>query len=171
MYTLEQFEQGKTHDKLWNAAQLEMVHGGKMHGFMRMYWAKKILRDGEPEQAMEFAIHLNDKYSLDGRDPSDTSVARSIVGVHDQGWKERPVFGKIGYMAYSGARRSSKFPTTSRASTSSSRRCALARRAPPPSTPVDSTSISPRTRPKPRPARQLPALRSRRAPQRSSGGW
>ena len=104
VYTLEQFEQGKTHDKLWNAAQLEMVHGGKMHGFMRMYWAKKILEWTEsPEQAMEFAIHLNDKYSLDGRDPSGyVGCAWSIVGVHDQGWKERPVFGKIRYMAYSG---------------------------------------------------------------------
>lgn len=42
----EHFERGATHDKLWNAAQLEMVHFGKMHGFMRMYWAKKILEVG-----------------------------------------------------------------------------------------------------------------------------
>jgi deoxyribodipyrimidine photo-lyase len=42
----QQFEAGETHDKLWNAAQLEMVHAGKMHGFMRMYWAKKILEVG-----------------------------------------------------------------------------------------------------------------------------
>ena len=112
VYTLEQFEQGKTHDKLWNAAQLEMVHGGKMHGFMRMYWAKKILEWTEsPEQAMEFAIHLNDKYSLDGRDPSGyVGCAWSIVGVHDQGWKERPVFGKIRYMAYSGCEKKFKIP-------------------------------------------------------------
>jgi hypothetical protein len=39
----EQLERGATHDELWNAAQMEMVHRGKMHGFMRMYWAKKIL--------------------------------------------------------------------------------------------------------------------------------
>ena len=38
----EELEEGKTHDLLWNAAQLEMVHHGKMHGFMRMYWAKKV---------------------------------------------------------------------------------------------------------------------------------
>lgn len=37
-----QLEAGKTHDELWNASQLEMVHYGKMHGFMRMYWAKKV---------------------------------------------------------------------------------------------------------------------------------
>ena len=35
LYTREDFEQGRTHDDLWNAAQLEMVHGGKMHGYMR----------------------------------------------------------------------------------------------------------------------------------------
>ena len=38
----EQFEKAETHDELWNAGQMEMVHLGKMHGFMRMYWAKKV---------------------------------------------------------------------------------------------------------------------------------
>ena len=111
-YTLEQFESAKTHDALWNAAQRELVFGGKMHGFMRMYWAKKILEwTATPEQALEFAIHLNDKYSLDGRDPSGyVGCAWSIVGVHDQGWKERAVFGKIRYMAYSGCEKKFKIP-------------------------------------------------------------
>ena len=104
LYSLQQFENGETHDDLWNAAQLEMVHGGKMHGFMRMYWAKKIMEWTEsPDQALEFAIYLNDKYQLDGRDPSGyVGCMWSIVGVHDQGWSERPIFGKIRYMAYSG---------------------------------------------------------------------
>jgi len=112
VYTLEQFETGKTHDKLWNAAQRELVYGGKMHGFMRMYWAKKILEWTQtPKQALEFALHLNDKWSLDGRDPNGyVGVAWSIVGVHDQGWKERPVFGKIRYMAYSGCEKKFKIP-------------------------------------------------------------
>lgn len=107
VYTREQFEQGVTHDPLWNAAQLQMVRQGKMHGYMRMYWAKKILEWTEsPAQAMEFAIYLNDTYSLDGRDPNGyTGIAWSIGGVHDRAWKERPVFGKIRYMNYNGARR------------------------------------------------------------------
>ena len=29
----------------------------------------------------------------------------SICGVHDQGWQERPVFGKIRYMNYNGCKR------------------------------------------------------------------
>ena len=42
-YTLEQLERGETHDELWNASQLQMVHFGWMHNYMRMYWGKKIL--------------------------------------------------------------------------------------------------------------------------------
>jgi deoxyribodipyrimidine photo-lyase len=71
VYTLEEFEQAKTHDDLWNAAQLQMVQKGKMHGFLRMYWAKKILEWTQtPAEALKFAIYLNDKYQMDGRDPN-----------------------------------------------------------------------------------------------------
>jgi deoxyribodipyrimidine photo-lyase len=109
VYTLEELEQGKTHDDLWNASQLEMVKRGKMHGYMRMYWAKKILEWSEsPEQALQFAIYLNDRYELDGRDPNGyAGIAWSIGGVHDRAWFERPIFGKIRYMSYNGCK--SKF--------------------------------------------------------------
>lgn len=108
-YNLEQFENAETHDELWNAAQIEMVSIGKMHGYMRMYWAKKILEWTEtPEEALEYAIYLNDKYELDGRDPNGyVGCAWSIGGVHDRAWTERPVFGKIRYMNYNGCK--SKF--------------------------------------------------------------
>ncbi|GJQ33009.1 MAG: deoxyribodipyrimidine photo-lyase [Ignavibacteriaceae bacterium] len=111
IYSLEQFETSATHEDLWNAAQLEMVKKGKMHGYMRMYWAKKILEWSEsPEEAMRIAIYLNDKYSLDGRDPNGyTGVAWSVGGIHDRAWTERPVFGKIRYMNYNGCKR--KFDT------------------------------------------------------------
>ena len=111
-YTYEEFEQAKTHDDLWNAAQRELVYGGKMHGFMRMYWAKKILEWSDtPENALKYAIALNDRWSLDGRDPSGyVGCMWSIVGVHDQGWKEREIFGKIRYMAYSGCEKKFKIP-------------------------------------------------------------
>ena len=107
VYSLEQFEGAKTHDHLWNAAQNEMVHRGKMHGFMRMYWAKKILEwTKSPEDALKFAIFLNDKYNLDGRDPNGfVGCMWSIGGIHDMGWKERDIFGKIRYMNYDGCKR------------------------------------------------------------------
>ncbi len=107
LYSFAQFENAETHDNLWNAAQIEMVSTGKMHGYMRMYWAKKILEwTNSPEEAMETAIKLNDKYELDGRDPNGyTGIAWSIGGVHDRAWTERPVFGKIRYMNYNGCKR------------------------------------------------------------------
>ena len=48
-----------------------MVEEGKMHGYLRMYWAKKILEwTSSPQEALRIAIKLNDRYELDGRDPS-----------------------------------------------------------------------------------------------------
>lgn len=104
LYTLAEFEQARTHDDLWNAAQLEMVRTGKMHGYLRMYWAKKILEwTASPEEALEIAIYLNDRYELDGRDPNGyTGIAWSLGGVHDRAFPERAVFGKIRYMSYKG---------------------------------------------------------------------
>jgi deoxyribodipyrimidine photo-lyase len=107
MYSRKELEGGRTHDDLWNAAQMEMVERGKMHGYMRMYWAKKVLEWTEsPEEAMDAAIYLNDKYELDGRDPNGyAGIAWSIGGVHDRAWAERPIFGKVRYMSFNGARR------------------------------------------------------------------
>ena len=112
-YSYEILEKGKTHDDLWNACQLQMVREGKMHGYMRMYWAKKVLEWTEsPEQAFEFLVKLNDTYELDGRDPNGyTGIAWSVCGVHDQGWKERPIFGKIRYMAYDGCKKKFDVPS------------------------------------------------------------
>jgi deoxyribodipyrimidine photo-lyase len=109
LYSQETLEFAETHDPLWNAAQSEMVQRGKMHGYMRMYWAKKILEwTASPEEAMRITIYLNDRYEIDGRDPNGyTNIAWSIGGVHDHGWRERPIFGKIRYMSYNGAK--SKF--------------------------------------------------------------
>jgi deoxyribodipyrimidine photo-lyase len=105
LYTLAAFEEGRTHDPLWNAAQLEMVHRGKMHGYLRMYWAKKILEwTASPEEALEVAIFLNDRFELDGRDPNGyVGIAWSLGGVHDRAWGERRIFGKVRYMSYKGS--------------------------------------------------------------------
>jgi len=107
IYSPGRFEQAETHDELWNAAQNEMRIMGKMHGFMRMYWAKKILEwSPSPEIAQQTAIELNDKYQIDGRDPNGyTGIAWSIGGVHDRAWFERPVYGKVRYMNFNGCKR------------------------------------------------------------------
>ncbi len=107
LYTKEQLERGETHDDLWNAMQMQMVEEGKMHGWCRMYWAKKILEwTPDVQTAIDIGLYLNDKYELDGMDPNGVvGVMWSICGVHDRAWNERPIFGKIRYMNYAGAKR------------------------------------------------------------------
>ena len=101
LYTRAQFEHAQTHDDLWNAAQLQMLHLGWMHNYMRMYWAKKILEwSPSPQQAYLTAVYLNDKYFLDGRDPNGyAGIAWSIAGKFDRPWFDRPIFGAIRYMS------------------------------------------------------------------------
>ena len=107
IYTLAQWETADTHDEAWNAAQREMMATGKMHGYMRMYWAKKILEwSVSAEEAVQTAIYLNDHYSIDGGDPNGyTGIMWSIAGIHDRPWFDRPVFGKILYMNAGGLTR------------------------------------------------------------------
>ena len=104
-YSRAELEAGQTHDPLWNAAQRQMTVTGHMHGWLRMYWAKKILEWSEsPETAQENAVALNDRWLLDGRDPNGyTGIAWSLGGLHDRPWGERPVFGTVRYMSYKGA--------------------------------------------------------------------
>jgi deoxyribodipyrimidine photo-lyase len=106
-YTLKQFEEGKTHDPIWNAAQLQMVKSGYMHGYVRMYWAKKILEWSKtPQDAIKTAIYLNDKYELDGQDSNGyVGVMWAIGGVHDRPWQERKIFGMVRFMNDKGMKR------------------------------------------------------------------
>jgi len=106
VYKLEQLEQAKTHDKYWNAAQREMMLCGKMHGYMRMYWGKKILEWSKtPQEALKIALYLNNKYELDGRDANAFAGVAWCFGKHDRAWSERKVFGKVRYMNAAGLER------------------------------------------------------------------
>jgi len=106
LYSLEEFETAATHDPYWNAAQQEMVLAGKMHGYMRMYWGKKILEwSASPQEGFRIALALNNKYELDGRDPNGFAGVAWCFGKHDRAWAERPVFGKVRYMNAAGLKR------------------------------------------------------------------
>ncbi|MBN2228295.1 MAG: deoxyribodipyrimidine photo-lyase [Candidatus Thorarchaeota archaeon] len=106
VYSYKELEQAKTHDPYWNAAQREMVKFGKMHGYMRMYWGKKILEWSEsPFEAYVTAVKLNDTYELDGRDPNGYAGIAWCFGKHDRAWSERPIFGKVRYMNNKGLKR------------------------------------------------------------------
>jgi deoxyribodipyrimidine photo-lyase len=106
LYKLTELENALTLDPAWNAAQLELLHTGRIHGYMRMYWGKKILEwTASPEEAYETAIRLNDKYELDGRDPNGYAGVAWCFGKHDRPWAQGPVFGTVRRMTQSGLRR------------------------------------------------------------------
>ena len=107
LYTAAELEAARTHDPLWNAAQTEVVVTGRMHNYLRMYWAKKILEwTADADTAFQIAIDLNDRYEMDGRDPNGyTGVAWAIGGKHDRPWPERPIFGTVRFMSYESTRR------------------------------------------------------------------
>lgn len=107
LYTLEDFDQARTHDDLWNAAQNELRRDGRIHNYLRMLWAKKILHWSEsPQMALKIMLELNNKYALDGRDPNSYSGIFWALGRFDRAWgPEREVFGKIRYMTSDSTRR------------------------------------------------------------------
>jgi deoxyribodipyrimidine photo-lyase len=111
IYSPEDLEAAATDDPYWNAAMLEMKQTGYMHPYMRMYWGKKILQwRPNPEDAFNLTLKLNNKYFLDGRDPNSYAGVGWIYGLHDQAWKERPIFGKVRYMARRGLERKFDMP-------------------------------------------------------------
>jgi len=101
LYSLEGVELSATHDPLWNAAQRQLVAEGRIHGYLRMLWGKKILEwTRSPEEALDVMVELNNTYALDGRDPNSYAGIFWVLGRYDRPWgPERPVFGKIRYMS------------------------------------------------------------------------
>ena len=105
-YSKEQLVAAETHDPYWNAAMLEMKYTGFMHNYMRMYWGKKIIEwCSPPEKAFQWALELNNRYFLDGRDPNSFVGVGWVFGLHDRAWFSRNIFGKIRYMSSSGLER------------------------------------------------------------------
>lgn len=100
LYTMEQFDQARTHDPLWNAAQNQLVREGRIHNYLRMLWGKKILEwTASPRDALATMIHLNNRYAMDGRNPNSYSGIFWVLGRYDRPWgPERPIYGKIRYM-------------------------------------------------------------------------
>lgn len=110
IYSLEEFEEAKTHDDLWNAAQMQLVTEGRMHNYLRMLWGKKILHwTARPQEALRIMIELNNKYAVDGRNPNSYSGILWVLGRYDRPWgPERPIFGKIRYMTSDSTRKKLK---------------------------------------------------------------
>ena len=106
IYSYDQLARAETYDALWNATQKELLLRGKIHGYYRMYWGKKIIEWSPTyEDALRAMIDLHDIYALDGRDPNTYTNILWCFGLHDRPWAERPVFGQLRYMSLEGMRR------------------------------------------------------------------
>ena len=107
LYSLQDLENAKTHDKLWNATQTQLVKEGIIHGYLRMYWAKKILEwMSTPEEALKTAIYLNDKFAYDAPSANGyVGILWAIGGLHDRAFADYPVMGKIRRMTYDSMKR------------------------------------------------------------------
>jgi deoxyribodipyrimidine photo-lyase len=106
VYTRAEFEHARTHDDLWNATQKEMLLRGKIHGYYRMYWGKKIIEwSATHADALATMIHIHDRYALDGRDPNTYANILWCFGLHDRPFGDRKIFGQVRYMSLDGMRR------------------------------------------------------------------
>lgn len=101
VYSLGQFESAQTHDRLWNAAQRQLLREGVIHNYLRMLWGKKILEwSASWREALAVMIELNNKYGIDGCDPNSYTGIFWVLGRYDRPWgPERPIFGKVRYMS------------------------------------------------------------------------
>ena len=106
-YSVQELENAQTHDKLWNAAQTQLKTEGTIHGYLRMYWAKKLSEwIDSPEEALNTAIFLNDKYAYDSPSTNGyTGILWAIGGLHDRAFADFPVTGKIRKMTLNSIRK------------------------------------------------------------------
>lgn len=101
LVSLEQLEQGRSYDALWNATQGQLRREGRIHNYLRMIWGKRFLEwTRHPREAVDWMLRINDRWALDGRDPNSVSGIFWCLGRYDRPWApERPVFGVVRYMS------------------------------------------------------------------------
>jgi deoxyribodipyrimidine photo-lyase len=100
VYTLSAFEEARTHDELWNAAQRQLRREGWYHNYLRMLWGKKILEWSKtPRDALRTMSHIMNKWSLDGRNPNSYAGYSWTLGRYDRPWPERAIYGSVRSMS------------------------------------------------------------------------
>ena len=94
--TLDALMHGETADETWNACQKQYLIDGWMHNNLRMYWAKRIIAmTPDPETGWATACYLNDRLSLDGRDPSTYGNLAWVWGYAAPGYGASPIYGLV----------------------------------------------------------------------------
>ena len=101
LYSFEELDRARTHDRLWNAAQTQLREEGRIHNYLRMLWGKKVLEwSPSPEVAFDILVELNNRYALDGRNPNSYTGISWVLGRYDRPWApKRDVYGVIRYMS------------------------------------------------------------------------
>ena len=94
--SLDAMLHGETRDETWNACQRQFLIDGWMHNNLRMYWSKRIIAmTPDPTTAWATACYLNDRLSLDGRDPSTYGNIAASFGSGAPGRDGPAVYGKV----------------------------------------------------------------------------
>ena len=110
LYTAEELEQARTGEPLWNAAQMAYVRDGWMPNPLRMLWGKSVIQwTRNAGEALGILEHLNNKYALDGRDPSSYLNILWVFGKFDRPFYRRPIYGTVRYLSLKAAEK--KFDT------------------------------------------------------------
>jgi deoxyribodipyrimidine photo-lyase len=105
LYSLDQLEQARTGDELWNACQRSYLRDGWMHNFVRMLWGKAVLMwTRNAAECLAILEHLNNKYSLDGRDPNSYGGIMWTFGKFDRPFYPRPIYGNVRYQSLRAAK-------------------------------------------------------------------
>ncbi len=96
-FTWEPLAHGESGNALWDACQQSLVRHGELHNNVRMTWGKALL-EWTPNAAHALALlqDLNDRYALDGRDPSSYGGIRWCFGHFDKPFSpELPILGTV----------------------------------------------------------------------------
>ncbi|WP_164103864.1 FAD-dependent oxidoreductase [Candidatus Laterigemmans baculatus] len=95
--TWEQLARARTEDRFWDACQRSLLKHGELHPEALPRWAQSLLRwTSDPRQALQWALDLNHRFALDGRDPYSYGGLLSSFGQFGQpSDAERPVLGKL----------------------------------------------------------------------------
>ena len=105
IYSRDELTHAETDDEVWNAAQKQFLLDGWMHNNLRMYWVKQIIKwRPTPEDAWATACLLNDRLSLDGRDPSTYGSIQWGFG-RSKPASAKPVYGTVPRRSASAIRR------------------------------------------------------------------
>ena len=89
-----QIEYARSPNQLWNLCQQSLVKHGELHNNLRMTWGKAVPQwSTSLDESLSRGQKYNDKYSLDGRDPSSIAGIQWCHGLFD-----RPFFPSLPVM-------------------------------------------------------------------------